>query len=124
MKKAQPEANEQSALFAWAAWEEKRIPELRLMYHVANGGSRNALEAANLKRQGVKAGVPDICLPVARHSYHGLYIEMKAGKNRPTQLQIEWLLALQEQGYLTAVCYSSEEAITLLTQYFDERAVI
>lgn len=122
--KNQPEAIEQSALFSWALWKEREWPELRLMYHIPNGGSRNALEAAHLKQQGVKAGVPDICLPVARHDFHGLYIEMKAGKNKTTQKQNEWLIALKEQGYKTAVCYSSEEAIALLEKYFDERATL
>ena len=34
-------------------------------------------EAMNLKRQGVKAGVLDIFLPVARKDKHGLWIAMK-----------------------------------------------
>lgn len=52
----QHEANEQEALFRWAAFVRGRFPEIDLLYHVPNGGSRNRLEAANLKRQGVKAG--------------------------------------------------------------------
>lgn len=73
------ESVEQTNLFRWAAYEQGKYPELKLMYHIPNGGSRNRLEAANLKKQGVKSGVPDICLPVARGAYHGLYIEMKSG---------------------------------------------
>mgnify|MGYP004433785991 CR=1 FL=1 len=42
---------------------------------------RDARTAANLKRQGVKAGVPDLHLPVARGGYNGLYIELKVGSN-------------------------------------------
>ena len=33
---------------------------------------------------GVKAGVPDLCLPVPMNGYAGLYIEMKYGSNKPT----------------------------------------
>lgn len=116
-KKYQWEAAQQQTLFEWAALMEAKVPELRLMYHVPNGGSRNSLEAANLKRQGVKAGVPDVCLPVARGEYHSLYIEMKAEKNKPTQKQMEWLEALNKQGYATAVCYSWEEAAKLIQSY-------
>lgn len=76
------EGNEQEALFRWAAFVRGRFPEIDLLYHIPNGGSRNRLEAANLKRQGVKSGVPDLCLPVARGKYHGLYIEMKYGKKQ------------------------------------------
>ena len=116
-KKYQWEAAQQQTLFEWAALREAKVPELRLMYHVPNGGSRNSIEAANLKRQGVKAGVPDVCLPVARGNSHGLYIEMKAGDNKPTEKQKEWLTALEKQGYATAVCYSWEEAVYIITNY-------
>lgn len=116
-KKYQWEAVQQQTLFEWAALMEAKVPELRLMYHVPNGGSRNSLEAANLKRQGVKAGVPDVCLPVARGNSHGLYIEMKAGDNKPTEKQKEWLTALEKQGYATAVCYSWEDAVNIITNY-------
>ena len=73
----QSEATEQEKLISWTQYQYNEYPELKLIFHIPNGGSRNTLEAANLKRQGVKAGVPDLCLPVARQNYHGLYIEMK-----------------------------------------------
>ena len=66
------EAAEQEAVIAWCGWMEKQHPELKLLFHIPNGGSRNKAEAANLKAQGVKPGVPDLCLPVARCGYHGL----------------------------------------------------
>lgn len=111
------EAAEQEALIAWCGWQQVKHPELKLLYHVPNGGSRNQLEAANLKRQGVKAGVPDLCLPVARNGFHGLYIEMKYGRNKTTEAQEEWLKNLTEQGYFTAVCYGAEEAEKVLLEY-------
>ena len=116
-KNLQHEAAEQAALFSWAAMMEERFPELKMMYHIPNGGSRNRLEAANLKRQGVKAGVPDVHLPVPRGKFHGLYVEMKYGDNKPTEKQKEWLFSLKEQGYATAVCYSWEEAAGLIMTY-------
>lgn len=117
----QHEANEQEALFRWAAFVRGRFPEIDLLYHIPNGGSRNRIEAANLKRQGVKAGVPDLCLPVARGGFHGLYIEMKAGKNTTTDKQDEWLSALQCQGYAVAVCYGWERAAEVITKYLEGR---
>lgn len=111
------EAQEQAALFEWAAWNVGRHPELRLMFHVPNGGSRNRIEAANLKRQGVKAGVPDVWLPVARGAFHGLVIEMKVGKNKPTENQKEWIRLLNEQKYATRVCYSWQEARNAIEKY-------
>ena len=85
--------------------------------HIPNGGSRNRLEAANLKKQGVKSGVPDICLPVARGKYHGLYIEMKHGKNSTSEKQEEWIAALREQGYAAVICYGWVPARETLIKY-------
>lgn len=72
------ESGHQEAIIEWCAWNMQQYPELELLYHVPNGGKRDKATAAVLKRQGVKAGVPDLVLPVARCGYHGLYIELKA----------------------------------------------
>lgn len=56
-------------------------------------------------------------LPAARAGYHGLYIELKAGKNTTTKKQKEWLEYLRQQGYYTAVCYGWQPAAQLIEQY-------
>ena len=94
----------------------RKIP----VFHIPNGGSRNKMEAANLKRQGVRAGVPDLCFPVAKRGYHGMFIEMKAGKNKTTGLQDEWLELLQSNGYFARVCYGFDEARAVIDWYFWE----
>lgn len=113
------EAQEQRALFQWAGLAEQRYPELRLLHHIPNGGKREARTAINLKREGVKAGVPDICLPVARGEYHGLYIELKAGKNKTSSRQEEWIKLLIEQGYYVKVCYGWLEARDVIEEYLE-----
>lgn len=75
-------------------------PCLRLMYHVPNEGKRTKATAAKMKRIGLKKGVPDICLPVARGGFHGCYIEMKAVGGKATKEQCEYLDALRLEGYL------------------------
>ena len=111
------EAEEQATLFDWAALHYKKYPELELLYHIPNGGSRNKIEAANLKRQGVKAGVPDLCLPVAKGSYHGLYIELKAHQNTPSEKQSEWISRLSNQGYYACVCWGWAQAADIIQSY-------
>lgn len=108
------EANEQVTVIQFCDF--RKIP----VFHIPNGGSRNKIEAANLKRQGVRAGVPDLCIPLARKGYHGLYIEMKAGKGKPTENQKEWLALLNENGYLAKVCVGAYEAIDLINWYIKE----
>ncbi len=65
--------------------------------------------------------MPDINLPVARGGYHGLYIELKAGKNKTTRKQEEWIAALRQQGYHVSVCYGWEEAKETIENYLDEK---
>ena len=98
------EHHDQVALFRWAAWNLARYPELEWMYAVPNAAKRSPRQGAYMKAEGLKAGVPDICLPVARGGYNGLYIEMKIKGNKPTEKQLEWHVALREQGYRVEVC--------------------
>lgn len=109
------EDDNQKALFDWA----NHYPILNWMYANANGGKRNAREGRRLKAQGVKAGVWDIFLPLPMHDYHGLFIEMKHGKNKLTKKQSEFGQFVHEQGYLTATCYNWDEARRVITDYAD-----
>ncbi len=117
----QAEHSEQVHLFTWARWTEGQYPELALLFAVPNGGRRDAVTGARLKAEGVKAGVPDVWLPVARGDYHGLVIELKAGKGRPSPEQRAWLEALKSQGYLALVCVGAEAARAAITAYLDGR---
>lgn len=112
------EATEQILLFQWATLNTGRLPDLALMYHVPNGGTRNEIEAARLKQQGVKPGVPDICIPAARGRFHGMYIEMKANRGRVSDKQKEWLSMLNDRGYHAVVCYGFEDARLEIEAYF------
>lgn len=115
---APTESAEQQCLFRWAAYQSGRFPELALLYHVPNGGSRKKAEAGRFRAEGVKAGVPDLCLPVARGSFHGLYIELKRQKGSKTSDdQKRWLSELEKQGYFTALCKGWEAAAKVITEY-------
>lgn len=115
------EAQEQKLLFDWAGYMIHRWPELALMHHCPNGGSRNAIEAHNLRLQGVKAGIPDIFLPCARKGFHGLYIELKRRQGgKVSYPQKRMLAALAEQGYRCEICHGADEAISVIQEYMDE----
>ena len=92
------------------------------MYHIPNGGSRSKSEAGHFKAEGVKAGVPDICLPVARSGYHGLYIELKRVKGgRVSTAQQGWIAALRDQGYYACVCKGWDDAAHVIKAYLEGR---
>lgn len=111
------ESDEQIALFQWAEWIKPQYPELSLLHAIGNGGKRNVREAAGMKREGVKAGVSDIFLPVARKDYHGLYIELKAEKGKLSDNQKWWIAETTKQGYLAKVCFGWLEAAEVIKKY-------
>lgn len=115
------ESMEQQCLFRWAAMQSAAWPELGLMYHIPNGGHRSKSQAGRFKAEGVKAGVPDICLPVARYPWHGLYIELKRRTGgRKSEEQKMWLALLDEQGFKAICCQGWEAAAIEITRYLHE----
>lgn len=113
------EAQHQAAVMKWSRQPEirSRWPELALLYHIPNGGTRDAIEGRHLKQQGVKRGVPDLCLPAAKGRYHGLYLEMKTETGRPTAEQKWWGEQLLKQGYMWEVCHGWRSAVRVLELY-------
>lgn len=93
-----------------------------LHYAVPNGGLKSMEEGSKLKRMGVKSGVPDICVPILRSTYGGLYIELKRKKGGViSDNQKKWLKLLQNSGQYVAICNGSDEAIKVVTDYLNGR---
>lgn len=119
------EHDEQVSLFHWVALKSGRYAELNLLHAIPNGGHRNIVVARKMKAEGVKPGIPDMFLPVARQGFHGLYVEMKAQSSRPKRggkgglspEQEKWIRRLRAQGYRVEVCYGWKEAAAVLEDY-------
>jgi VRR-NUC domain len=119
LAKGGSEAGEQTALFAWCALHSSEYPELKLLFHIPSGAERNIIVAARLKAQGVKAGVPDLFLPVARGSWYGLWVELKTAKGVVSPAQKEWIEALRKQGYGAVVCVGWIAARDVIISYLN-----
>lgn len=87
------------------------------VYAVPNAGKRSPAAARHMREEGLRPGVPDLCVPMARGPYHSLYIEMKHGKGKPTEEQVEWIHRLRGEGMCAYVCYGAESAIALIDRY-------
>ena len=111
------EHTEQAALFEWAAWNQAKDAALNMLYSVPNGGKRDKITAARMKREGQKAGIPDVFLPVARGGYHGLYLELKIGRNKTSAEQDAWLARLAGEGYAVTVAYGWQQAARVVVEY-------
>lgn len=111
------EHQEQAALVHWAELASQSEPDLGLLFAIPNGGYRHPSVAHALKKEGVKPGVPDLFLPVARGRSHGLFVELKAQEGTVSPKQKRWGDLLQAQGYAFAIAYGWEEAKDVITGY-------
>lgn len=110
------EHTEQVALMQWAA----RKPELEWLFAIPNGGTRTKTGAVKLKREGVKGGPADLCLPLRRDPWPGLWVEMKRTNATPCALQAEqraFAKHVIEQGYAWCCAKGWAEAKELIEAY-------
>lgn len=114
------EDEEQIMVMNWAELAKGKWPELEMLFHIPNGGKRGKREAARFSDMGVKAGVPDLCLPVPRGNYAGLYIEMKRRKGGVVSPeQKKWIASLRGRGYAAEVARGGAEAVAIIEGYLE-----
>ena len=111
------EAAIQAAFFSWCELSSNKFPELNLFHSIPNGSHKGYASRYLHKVTGLKPGVPDTFLPVARCGFHGLYIEFKSAKGRVRDEQKIWIAKLTEQGYLVRTCRDTETAIEIAKAY-------
>lgn len=112
------EHDEQVRVFRWAEAMTPVYPALALLHASQNGAwMKSQKQAVNAKRAGMKNGVPDIFLPVARGGFHGLFIELKYGKNKPDAEQKGWLQSLADHGYKSLCVWGADAAIEEIEKY-------
>ena len=116
-KRGSPEGKIQSQCVAWF-WNA--YPEYRgLLFHIPNEGNRESkTDGAYRKALGLVAGVSDLMLLVARGPYHGLCIEMKTESGRQSDVQKEWQLKVERQGYKYVLVRSLEAFQAEIIKYF------
>ena len=117
-RNAQPEAAEQENVIKWARDNEKTYPFLWMLHSSLNGVKLSKMQAGKAKQQGMLSGVPDLFLPVKNSYFSGLYIEMKSAKGRVSVEQSRYLKCAAENGYSVVVCYSANEAIKRIEDYY------
>lgn len=104
----------QVAFMQWWRWEYQCSP---LCYANVNAARRSYALAAYMRAEGLTAGIPDLTIAVARGNYHGMYLELKKPKQKPTAAQFEMLQRLNAEGYYAVWADSLEAAIALTRGY-------
>lgn len=110
-------------------WFEKTYPKYyECLFSIPNGSqlagnkAQRARQMNALKAEGLKPGVSDLFLMVARGGYHGLFIEMKdKGKTKCSVSDTQWehIRAAREQGYMAEWCAGFDKAKDLITEYMN-----
>ncbi len=99
-----------------------RYPDLDLLYAVPNAAKRTKGERGRLLAEGMRAGVPDLALPVARRGYFGMYVELKradANDRALSSQQCWWLARLKDAGYYAVCCMGAADAWKEMQWYLD-----
>ena len=99
-------------------WFNYQYPKLADdFHHFANERFCSIQEGRTLKRMGVKPGVADFFLAVPWNGRHGLWVELKVGKNKPTKEQIDFLERKVRHGYAVAVAWGFDSAKEIIDSY-------
>lgn len=116
------EHGHQSVVIAWC--DLCKYKDARKIFAIPNGTNiPSHTGRAKAKREGLKAGVPDLMLPVARGGFNGLFIEMKKPKDRkssagkPSKEQLIRLQELSNDGYFALICIGADVAIDTIIKY-------
>lgn len=121
--KQRPHASEHQEQSAVISWWWRVHPTYKLpvfaLFAVPNGGARDPITGSRLKAEGVRPGAYDLILAKAAKEYHGLFIEMKVGNNKPTDTQEEFGAYLVGAGYKAAVHWSATAAIAEIENYLE-----
>ena len=102
-------------------WFNHEFPELADdLHHFANERRCSIQQGRTLKRMGVKRGVADFFLALPLNQKSGLWLELKVGKNKPTNEQIGFLSRKSTRGYEVSVEWGFEDAKEFILGYLND----
>lgn len=89
-----------------------------LIIHVPNEGKRTKFMQYKVKYLGVVRGVPDVLIFNQNNKYTGLAIELKWGRNTPTEHQMIFLEKLKQCGWYASWENDFDTIKKTIDQYF------
>jgi hypothetical protein len=107
----------QVSVFDWAMVACRTYPDLVWLYAIPNAGKRSPQAARWMIAEGLRKGVPDVCLPAAHGGFTHLYIEHKRGNEKPLEHQLGWHKAMRARGALVCISRSFEQSRRILVWY-------
>lgn len=82
------------------------------------GGTKGMIKQAKLRKKGVRTGWPDIQIFYREYILNSvLFLELKVGRNKPTEKQEQLHKELRDFGMSVEVVYTLEEVQDVLMGY-------
>lgn len=128
-KRKNEEGEMQRNLLTW--WhgyaQDRNIPEC-LLFAIPNGSAlghgkeeyqvkQRQIRGKLMKLEGLRPGVCDLFLSKSCRGFGGCYIEMKRPGGAVSDDQTAFIAAVRHEVYQAHVCYSTEDAIAVVTHY-------
>jgi len=122
MTTVKPKLSESELQSQCVSWFRMQYPKL-ILFAIPNGamlGGKNRFAMMNmLKKTGLTTGVADLFLLDWNDSSHGLFIEMKVGKNKLSEAQEKFRDYCIVHDYAYEVCRSFEEFKETVEEYLE-----
>ena len=102
-----------------------RLRYPRVLFCASLGGQFQPYQSQRQKAKdtGYQPGFPDLFIYESKSKYHGLAIEIKTEKGRPTKLQKQWIDNLNSKGYCARICRGWNEIIQTIDSYMNEQII-
>ena len=104
----------QQECYLWFRGEYKEFK--LLLFHVPNGGARNAREGAKFKTMGVTAGVADLFFLLDSVAY---FFELKREAGGQSPKQKKWQEAVEKQGFQYFIIRDLKTFQEIIKKIFD-----
>jgi hypothetical protein len=128
-------STEHTLQVACVQWLRAQYPNVPFTA-IPNAAKRTPRQGKWMKDEGLQKGFPDLLIAkgivgggeqINEHTwdfnldtcdiYHGLFCELKSGRNKQSPEQLEWMEKLRNEAYKVEVIRSIEEFIEVVNEY-------
>jgi hypothetical protein len=108
------ESSIQRAVNQWILKNIKSLDELKSFTAIGHqGGAGGFATGIQRKHEGVRKGVPDMALLQPSGGYSALFIELKLPWGRASKAQEDWIVRLNNNGYLAIIIYTVRPSVVI-----------
>ena len=92
-------------------------PRIKMAFAIKNSGRKDPASYGRDIAEGLLAGVADVYVPYPTTRHHGLFLEFKSPKGKPSDKQLEFGEFCLSYDYSYKIVRSVDQAITAIDQH-------